>query len=420
MHCVAWNKYPFAATALSHMSIYSVSPFTFIDTFLRDSIFGKSAVQPAEVRQLPPAILGAEQETEDLRQTLVPQPAGADKQTIAKESKDGGKRPPQVPALSLPAAPAAGFAVIEELIASTERQRRLDEERHQAFLLQVLQSQQQSQQQFQQLLLQNQQQMFQQQQAQQMQIQEQQLRFQEQQLRFQVQHQLQMDGLASTMAATTKSLESLTGLMEASSANSVSKLPSLDSFIDSSRQDHAHPSPSVDSAIRTASFAAIQQPTIDQVRAAPNPEDAGRKGIADGGLVKVSNQASIIHFDNSNSGSKFRVLRTAPSSPASASQVLAVCVPKDQKFNPASYSEFVIREPGRPEIRVPVTFLLICQHLRILSLRDTFLPPFCRSCPAKTSAAPTNFNCSTLSPTGRSVAKSLSSTWTILSSPPLS
>jgi hypothetical protein len=404
------------------MSIYSVSPFTFIDTFLRESIFGKSAVQPPEVRQLPPAILGAEQETEDLRQTLVPQPEGTDKQTIAKASKDEGKRPPQVPALSLPAAPAAGFAVIEELIASTERQRRLDEERHQAFLLQVLQSQQQSQQQFQQLLLQNQQQMFQQQQAQQMQIQEQQLRFQEQQLRFQEQHQLQMSGLASTMAATTKSLESLTGLMEASSANSVSKLPSLDSFIDSSRQDHAHPSPSVDSAIRTTSFAAIQQPTIDQVRAAPNPEDAGRKGIADGGLVKVSNQASIIHFDNSNSGSEFRVLRTAPpsGSAASASQVLAVCVPEDHKFNPESYSEFVIREPGRPEIRVPVTFLLICQHLRILSLRDTFLPPFYRSCPAKTSAAPTNFNCSTLSATGRSVAKSLSSTWTILSSPILS
>jgi len=151
-------------------------------------------------------------------------------------------------------------------------------------------------------------------------------------------------------------LESLTVLMEAGSANSVSKLPSLDSFIYSSRQDHAHPSPSVNSAIRTTSFAAIQQPTIDQVRAAPNPEDAGRKGITDGGLVKVSNQASIIHFDNSNSGSKFQVLRTAPpsGSAASSSQVLAVTVPRDHKFNPASYSEFVIREPGHPEIRVPV------------------------------------------------------------------
>ena len=140
------------------------------------------------------------------------------------------------------------------------------------------------------------------------------------------------------MAATTKSLESLTVLMEASSANSVSKLPSLDSFIDSSRQDHAHPSPSVDSAIRTAAFAVIQQPTIDQVRAAPNPEDAGRKGITDGGLVKVSNQASIIHFDNSNSGSKFQVLRTAGSAD-SASQVLAATVPKGHKFNPTSESE---------------------------------------------------------------------------------
>ena len=61
--------------------------------------------------------------------------------TPPRAPENRGDRPSQVPALSLPAPPAAGFAVMEELIVSSERQRRLDNDRQQEFLQQFLQAQ---------------------------------------------------------------------------------------------------------------------------------------------------------------------------------------------------------------------------------------------------------------------------------------
>jgi hypothetical protein len=146
---------------------------------------------------------------------------------------------------------------------------------------------------------------------------------------------------------------SLTSVLVSDGATSVDKLPSLDTLIASAEKQDRVSFPLGDSGVRTASSVSLQQPTIADVQAAPNPEVAAQKGISDGGLVKVSDKAKII---NSDPNSKFQVLRTAPlpGSNASSSSTLSVAVREDQKYNPASYSEFVIREPGRPEMRVPV------------------------------------------------------------------
>jgi len=281
-------------------------------------------------------------------------PGGA----VATAAEDRGKRPSQVPALSLPTPPTAGFAVVEELIASSERQRRLDVDRQQEFLQQFLQTQQQIQQQ----QMQNQQLLFQQQQSQQMHFLQQQMTFQQQQMEFQQQQQRQMQELNTTMKTVSEKLvqmeSTLTSGLEVGGATSVDKLPSLDTLIASSAKVDQVSVPLHDSGVRISAPVSLQQPTIADVQAAPNPEVASQKGISDGGLVKVSDKAKIINRDPN---SKFQVLRTAPPPgiSASASFTLSVAVLEDQKFNPASYSDFVIREPGRPEMRVPVLSRLL-------------------------------------------------------------
>ena len=262
--------------------------------------------------------------------------------TPPRAPENRGDRPSQVPALSLPTPPADGFAVMEELIVSSERQRRLDNDRQQEFMQQFLQAQQQ----------------IQQQQSQQMQFLQQQMAFQQQQwMEIQQKGQQQMQELNTTMKTVSEKLvhmeSSLTSVLVSDGATSVDKLPSLDTLIASAEKQDRVSFPLGDSGVRTASAVSLQQPTIADVQAAPNPEVAAQKGISDGGLVKVSDKAKII---NSDPNSKFQVLRTAPlpGSNASSSSTLSVAVREDQKYNPASYSEFVIREPGRPEMRVPV------------------------------------------------------------------
>jgi len=221
----------------------------------------------------------------------------------------------------------------------------------------------------------------QQQQEQQMQFQQQQMQFQQQQMLFQQQQmrqmqdltasmqmtmkimsesqekqQLQMQELASAMTTTMKNVSEkltlvesgLSGLAKSSGETSVDKLQSLDEFKVSSVSDRENTLPS--SGIRTAVSVSIQQPTIAQVQTAPSSEVAGQKGLTDGGFVNVSKQATI-----STSSSAIRVLRTAvPAGANGVNHTLAVVVPETEKLNPASYSEITIREPGRPEIRVPV------------------------------------------------------------------
>ena len=96
----------------------------------------------------------------------------------------------------------------------------------------------------------------------------------------------------------------------------------------------------------------LQQPTIAQVLAAPNPEIAAQKGVSHGGLVIVSDKAKVV----APSSTLFSVVQTARpvGVTASASATLTVTVPEAEKLNPASYTEFRVREPGRPEFRVPV------------------------------------------------------------------
>ena len=165
--------------------------------------------------------------------------------------------------------------------------------------------------------------------------------------------------LLKTVSEKLVQMESaLTSGLEVGGATSVDKLPSLDTLIASSaKADHVS-IPLHDSGVRISAPVSLQQPTIADVQAAPNPEVASQKGISDGGLVKVSDKAKIINRDPN---SKFQVLRTAPPPgiSASASFTLSVAVLEDQKFNPASYSDFVIREPGRPEMRVPVLSRLL-------------------------------------------------------------
>jgi hypothetical protein len=240
----------------------------------------------------------------------------------------------------------------------------------------------------------------QQQQEQQMQFQQQQMQFQQQQMLFQQQQmrqmqdltasmqmtmkimsesqekqQLQMQELASAMTTTMKNVSEkltlvesgLSGLAKSSGETSVDKLQSLDEFKVSSVSDRENTLPS--SGIRTAASVSIQQPTIAQVQTAPSSEVAGQKGLTDGGFVNVSKQATI-----STSSSAIRVLRTAaPAGANGVNHTLAVVVPETEKLNPASYSEITIREPGRPEIRVPVALTTIRPTLRIVS-RNTFLP----------------------------------------------
>jgi hypothetical protein len=187
----------------------------------------------------------------------------------------------------------------------------------------------------------------------------------------------------------------LRGLAETSGETSVDKLQSLEEFKVSSLIDRGNPLPSSD--IRTAASVSIQQPTVAQIQTAPSSEVAGQKGLTDGGFVNVSKQAIIC-----SSNAAIHVLRTT------APNTIAVVVPETEKLNPASYSDIIIREPGRPECRVPVAFPTISTALRIVTLFPR------RWCQGQTSAAPTPSNCLTLSRTKRSVAKLLLPTSTVL------
>jgi hypothetical protein len=230
-------------------------------------------------------------------------------------------------------------------------------------------------------------------QQQQMQFQQQQMQFQQQQMRqmqdltasmqmtmkivseSQAKQQLQMQELASAMTTTMKSVSEkltlvesgLSGLAKSRGETSVDKLQTLEEFKVSPLSDCGNVVSS--SGIRTAASVSIQQPTIAQVQSAPSSEVAAQKGLTDGGFVNVSKEATI-----STSSSAIHVLRTAPPSGASGvTHTLAVVVPETEKLNPASYSDITIREPGRPEIRVPVALPTIRPTLRIVS-RNTFSP----------------------------------------------
>jgi hypothetical protein len=249
------------------MSLYS--PLSYAQ-YLRDALGMGSATPakgktPSEAIKTPQALSCMPEVFNSTRSPGPPKPsARAGEQINATVplpvAQDQAKQPSQVPLLSPPAPPAADKSVFEELIASTERQHRLDADRHQEFLQQFLQSQQQ----FQQQQLSSQQLLFQQQQNQQMQFD----KFQQQFLQSQQQQQQQMQELTTNFTTTMKSVSEKLSQMESNlmkqddkdGAVSVNKLPTLDSVIGFSSQHHSC-SRSGETGVRVSQAAALQQVT---------------------------------------------------------------------------------------------------------------------------------------------------------------